>query len=813
MKWACLLAGFLLQSAGVRQNQVTGAVWKPCESRSSCEECIKSQPDCAWCKQLNFTKAGESDSSRCDSEESLRQRGCAISQIQNPKNFLHLDKNRELKQGVEIRGGEEVVQLQPQGLTLNLRPGAPQSFKVRFRRAEGYPIDLYYLMDLSYSMKDDLENIKKLGQEILTALSKVTRSVKIGFGSFVDKTVLPYVSTVKSKLLNPCPTRLDTCQPPFSFRNVLSLTESAALFEKRVSEQSISGNLDSPEAGFDAMMQAAVCQREIGWRNVTRLLVYTSDDTFHTAGDGRLGGIYFPNDGHCHLNEGGVYDRSTYYDYPSVGQLAQVLSANNIQSIFAVTEKIYPTYQELSRLIPKSAVGVLTSDSSNVVQLICDTERGSRVCVRERESERERVRGGEHAAVHAQCLMTPCCLSPPLLGISTPQNLSSTIYLDPLQLPAGLSISFDSHCGNHTVHGQRRGECTGVKIGQEIIFTVTVTSTECLTGSQHFTIKPQGINEELQVTVTTACNCDCRDEDPSSQHCSHGNGTLHCGVCSCSKGRQGRLCECQLSGDDASDLQQSCRAGNHSALCSGHGRCECGACLCDKNRGGAHCECDHSACPRHNNTLCGGNGKCSCGQCLCSQGFTGEACECSAANTSCVPEAGGELCSGNGSCVCNRCHCREGYIGRHCQTCINCKTDCQSYESCLLCELGGGHCESECKGALRREVQKLPDDTCILDNVIFSVIPPKEEGSAVLIEYMRRMSPPSTLTIVGGSVSGVVFIGLLLIMLYRIIVFFYDRQEYRRFEKARKCEKWNKDDNPLFINATTTVMNPNFEES
>ncbi|MGH0120794.1 UNVERIFIED_CONTAM: hypothetical protein FKN15_065130 [Acipenser sinensis] len=47
-------------------------------------------------------------------------------------------------------------------------------------------------------------------------------------------------------------------------------------------------------------------EREIGWRNVTRLLVYTSDDTFHMAGDGKLGGIYFPNDGHCHLNEGGL---------------------------------------------------------------------------------------------------------------------------------------------------------------------------------------------------------------------------------------------------------------------------------------------------------------------------------------------------------------------------------------------------------------------------------------------------------------------------------------------------------------------------
>ncbi|MGH0192557.1 UNVERIFIED_CONTAM: hypothetical protein FKN15_018171 [Acipenser sinensis] len=78
---------------------------------------------------------------------------------------------------------------------------------------------------------------------------------------------------------------------------------------------------------------------------------------------------------------------------------------------------------------------------------------------------------------------------------------------------------------------------------------------------------------------------------------------------------------------------------------------------------------------------------------------------------------------------------------------------------------------------------------------------------------MRRMSPPSTLTIVGGSVSGIVFIGLLLVMLYRIIIFFYDRQEFRRFENERQKEKWNKDDNPLFIHATTTVMNPNFEES
>lgn len=56
----------------------------------------------------------------------------------------------------------------------------PHDFNVEFKRAEGYPIDLYYLMDLSYSMKDDLEKIKSLGQDILDTLLKHTQTVRIG---------------------------------------------------------------------------------------------------------------------------------------------------------------------------------------------------------------------------------------------------------------------------------------------------------------------------------------------------------------------------------------------------------------------------------------------------------------------------------------------------------------------------------------------------------------------------------------------------------------------------------------------------------
>lgn len=57
-------------------------------------------------------------------------------------------------------------------------------------------------------------------------------------------------------------------------------------------------------------------QEQIGWRNVSRLLVYTSDDTFHTAGDGKLGGIFMPSDGRCHLDSNGVYTNSAEFVSP-----------------------------------------------------------------------------------------------------------------------------------------------------------------------------------------------------------------------------------------------------------------------------------------------------------------------------------------------------------------------------------------------------------------------------------------------------------------------------------------------------------------
>jgi len=55
-------------------------------------------------------------------------------------------------QGSEYRSA---VQIRPQRVSLKLRPGQPFDVNMQYAQAEDYPVDLYYLMDLSKSMEDD----------------------------------------------------------------------------------------------------------------------------------------------------------------------------------------------------------------------------------------------------------------------------------------------------------------------------------------------------------------------------------------------------------------------------------------------------------------------------------------------------------------------------------------------------------------------------------------------------------------------------------------------------------------------------------
>lgn len=54
-------------------------------------------------------------------------------------------------------------------------------------------------MDLSKSMEDDKEKLSTLGDLLATEMRKITSNFNLGFGSFVDKVLMPYVSTVPKK--------------------------------------------------------------------------------------------------------------------------------------------------------------------------------------------------------------------------------------------------------------------------------------------------------------------------------------------------------------------------------------------------------------------------------------------------------------------------------------------------------------------------------------------------------------------------------------------------------------------------------------
>ncbi|XP_037386868.1 integrin beta-1-A-like isoform X1 [Pygocentrus nattereri] len=785
---AGLLGLFSLCTAQLDGNDCTKA------SAQSCGECIQVGEKCGWCTFENFLKQGESKSTRCDEVEALIKKGCPNGTIENPRGSVTVNQNKPVtnrKKDV-AQTADQITQIQPQKLTLNLRAGEPQKFSLTFKRAEDYPIDLYYLMDLSFSMKDDLENVKNLGTDLMKEMQTITSDFRIGFGSFVEKTVMPYISTTPAKLLNPC-TADQNCTSPFSYKNVLKLTKNGAEFNKLVSKQQISGNLDSPEGGFDAIMQVAVCGEQIGWRNVTRLLVFSTDAGFHFAGDGKLGGIVLPNDGKCHLKDN-MYTMSHYYDYPSIAHLVQKLSDNNIQTIFAVTEEFQSVYKELKNLIPKSAVGTLSSNSSNVIKLIIDAYN----------------------------------------------SLSSEVILENSKLPEGVSISYVSHCKNGVSEtGDNGRKCSNISIGDEVSFDVAITAKGCPSHgkSETIKIKPLGFNEEVVIVLNFICECECHDNGvANSDKCHFGNGTFECGACRCNEGRIGRVCECSKDDVRTEDLDANCRMDNGTDICSNNGDCICGTCECKKRDNpeeryeGKFCECDNFNCDRSNNKLCGGHGQCVCRVCVCDTNYTGSACDCSLDTQSCVA-SNGQICNGRGTCECGVCKCTDQkFQGPTCEICPTCPGVCTEHKACVQCRaFQTGEFKDTCQEKCsyfnlaivdKKEDLPQPNSQPYLTHCkerdandcwfFFTYSTGNDTVQVYVVKDPECPAGPDIIPIVAGLVAGIVLIGLALLLIWKLLMIIHDRREFAKFEKEKMNAKWDAQENPIYKSPINKFQNPSY---
>ncbi|XP_016893610.1 integrin beta-1-like isoform X2 [Cynoglossus semilaevis] len=106
-----------------------GPIWakkQPClASASSCDQCIQSSPECAWCTAPGL-------SSRCQTSRGLRRAGCRKSHIYSPQGEVKVEHSR---------GPADVVSaLQPEKLYLRLRPGVKMSFPLMVTVQKGQPV-------------------------------------------------------------------------------------------------------------------------------------------------------------------------------------------------------------------------------------------------------------------------------------------------------------------------------------------------------------------------------------------------------------------------------------------------------------------------------------------------------------------------------------------------------------------------------------------------------------------------------------------------------------------------------------------------
>ncbi|KAL1006736.1 hypothetical protein UPYG_G00076170 [Umbra pygmaea] len=545
----------------------------------SCGECIQVGAKCGWCTDPGFLNQDEATSTRCDELESLRKRECGSAKIENPRGSKMVLKNKAIthqNKGAEKLRPEDITQIQPQKLTLSLRSGEPQAFNLKFKRAEDYPIDLYYLMDLSYSMKDDLENVKNLGTHLMLEMAKITSDFRIGFGFFNEKNVTSSFSPSSAKWLNPCT----------GFQNVLKLTRNVQVSKTVVGLQN-SRNLDSLEGGFDSLMQVAVCSEHIGWRNTTRLLVFSTGTglTFPTM-DGKM-------------------------DSPSITHLVQKLSDNNIQTIFAVTEDVQSVYKELETLIPNSVVGTLSANSSNIINLIIDAYNSlsSEVIL-----ENSKLPDGVTINYQSRCkngVTGEGEMGRKCSNISIGDEVSFTISITANQCP-------------------KMGKSETIKI-KPLGFTEEVEivlNFICECDCHKDGIKNSQICHHCECSTNEVTSEDldnnCR-KDYGTDICSN-NGDCVCGTCECKKRENpderysGKFCECDNFNCDRSN----------NKLCGGHGHCECRVCICNVNWAGSACDCslDTTTCLASNKQICNGRGICECGTCKCTDPkFQGPTCE------------------------------------------------------------------------------------------------------------------------------------------------------------------------------------------
>ncbi|CAH2104939.1 unnamed protein product [Euphydryas editha] len=728
-----------------------------CSDFLTCGACIGHAADsCVWCP------AEKHEGSRCISkkEQLDNKLWCKGGQIYDPQPNITIIMDKDFS-------GTPVIQFKPQKMYIKTRPGIPVNIKMSYKPAKDYPLDVYYLMDYSFTMARHAQTLHDQGNEIYNELIKLTNNVRLGIGSFVEKNSLPYVD--------------DTVQNSYSFRNHLSLTDDMKKFKEALKEKPNGSNYDDPEASLDGLMQAMVCKKEVGWRdNARRIIVLSTDSTYHSAGDGKFVGAARPHDMKCYLMNN-TYKMELELDYPSVSQINKVAVENNIMIIFSADEKVKAHYLALKKKILSSKYVPLNGNSSLV------------------------------SVIKTEYL-----------------SLIRKVEID-YKIPSFMQFKLDQDC---TIDS----ECElKHKESVELSGTLTIKSCPPKNDRKH-TVKigPRMLDENLLIEVETYCQCDCEKEGQGAENsvlCSNA-GTYQCGICYCNSNRYGPTCQCDGSSTTKKD-ENECKKNNNTLICSGRGTCSCGTCdPCWPGFSGPYCEFDDRSCPSPGGLLCADHGQCKYGECECNPNWIGEDCRCPANNETCKAPYSKEVCSGNGQCLCGKCECNV-CSGKFCDDCEEvamkrCKefedyAYCNLKESKTECDLKFNQTNTEVTIVNKTEINSpdfymakywcrkvLEDEKIFVFKYYYSTT--TNSKLHIIIQNELEMPPVADIWIAVGSVIGaIILIGLITVIAWKILIDWHDKIEYKKFEKESAAAGFDTTMNVLYQPPATNFINPTYD--
>ncbi|KAI4469965.1 integrin beta subunit [Holotrichia oblita] len=654
-------------------------------------------------------------------------------------------------------------------MDIQLRLNDPVTFKLEYKAALDYPLDLYYLMDLTYSMRGDVVAMIDLGSEMANLLKNLTKNYKIGFGYFMDKVVMPFSDNNKKLLENPCKISGYDCEKGYDFIHALNFTTKITEFTNKLKSSKITANLDDLEGGLDAIMQIIVCKDHMEWRTFSRKIIVIATDGFlHFAGDGILAGITKRNPGICLIEADGSYTGALEYDYPSLEEIYRKLLEYKVNLLFAAKREVFTYYEQLEKTIPEvSSVGKLEEKSQNIFKLI-------------EKSYMEVISNARFEA----------------------------------KTTDGIKVTFHSTCNKGEL--KQTNSCDNIEIGKTYAFDVTlelVETPENTTGK--IVIEEMNLAESIQINVDyIGLQCECDNDKQNNVNCVHGH--FQCGKCICDQNWAGYLCDKECS-------KYPCRFTNESYMsstCFSRGDCDytkC-ECICDSDYMGSYCE--YNQCKRNQKTrrICSDHGVCDKGNCICHPMYEADDCSCYKGTEKCtVP--GKPLCSGVGNCTCGECQCPKEYTGERCEYCPSCEKMCEAYHGCVISAAQNQTthtCTANDTVYITERVEKVEakcrarffdakGTQCEIEYT-YSV-----EGNTIKLEHLDPYCPPPFYASTPGisAFVAVLLIGITALCIWKLNATYRDKMAYKRFQEQLNRSTFSNEENPIYRSPIRKYFNPN----